>query len=232
VTQRALAAIALGVLAYAAPPAIARAQQSGCEVGGTLEGIDVTVRRERGIRRVRLAAPTAVWVTPLRSGISALRSDDGEIAGTTRATLTYAIARATSLGEGTLELASGMVVERAVPSTEGGWLEVDIALGDGVWLRRAPVACDALVVVQGGDAPALEPLPIDALGGPAWRARTRRLYVRHREDGLDALRLEVAPDARARFVEITRHVAWVRVGLDTAGGARVRGWVRDEALIR
>ena len=97
-------------------------------------------------------------------------------------------------------------------------------------LRHAPLPCDALRVVS-EDVPIVARDPFD-VHGPRWRARTERLWVFAQPDGADALRLEVVPDAIARFAELTRRGAWVRLALRTTLGARVQAWARDTDLVR
>lgn len=203
-----------------------------CEIGGTVRGIEVAVRLERGMRRVQIATPTRVVVTPLRTGVARVRTLEGEqVEGTTRAELRWYLARPISLREGILELEAGIPVERVAVSPRGPWVRIDVALGEGLYLRRAEVPCEVLRVATGDDtiAPRATPVPI---AGPRWGARTGRVYLFDRIEGEGALRIDVMPEAPARFVEIERRERWVRIALQTERGARLRGWVHDEDLSR
>lgn len=229
----ALSACAIAVCALATDVGRARADDA-CAIEATLgDGTEIRVRRERGMRRVRLTAPRRVAITPLRSGIAAVRTIDGEgaeIAGTTRAPLRYVIARPISLREGAVELPQGMPIERLAVAPRGPWVEVDVALGDGLFLRRAPLPCSALTVAP-DDAPIVA-REAPALRGPLWRARTERVYVHGEPDAEGALRIDSSPSAAARLVEVGRRPGWIGVALRTARGARVRGWIRDTELVR
>lgn len=230
--RRALVVIASALL-FAAPLFSATAAHADdvCAIEGTVAGIEIAVRQERGLRRVRVRAGTRVHVTPLRRGIAQVRTLDGpSIEGTTRAALRFVLARAIGLREHALELPEGLPVARVEPAVHGPWVSVDASLGDGLMLRRAPLPCDALRVVS-EDVPIVARDPFD-VHGPRWRARTERLWVFAQPDGADALRLEVVPDAIARFAELTRRGAWVRLALRTTLGARVQAWARDTDLVR
>jgi hypothetical protein len=214
----------------ACSPAVARADDS-CAIAGTVEGIEVTIRLSRGLRRVRLAQPTQVAVTPLRTGLALIRTLDGELLeGTTRADLRFQVARAISLREGMIELEAGTPVERVVLSPRGPWARIDVPLGDGLHLRGVELPCAMIAVTPGSsDSPFVWRPPV---AGPRWRARTARLHLFDRADGDASVRIDVAPESPARFVEIERRGRWVRLVIQTARGVRLRGWVHDEDLIR
>ncbi|AKF04967.1 hypothetical protein [Sandaracinus amylolyticus] len=224
-----LALVVIAASLFAAAPA--RADDDVCAIEGTVPGIEVAVRGERGLRRVRVPAGTRVQITPLRRGIAQVRTLGGEtIEGTTRAALRFVLARAIGLREHALELPEGLPLARVEPALRGPWADVDASLGDGLMLRRAPLPCDALRVVS-EDVPIVARDAFEAFG-PRWRARTERLWVFAQPDGTDALRIDVVPDAIARFAELSRRGAWVRLALRTTLGARVHAWARDTDLVR
>lgn len=228
--RRVVAALVVAALALAGAPDVVRAQDE-CAAEGVLEGVEIVVRAARDLRRVRLREPTRVAVTPLRSGVAQVRVLDGEaLVGVTRAALRFVLARPLSLREGSIELPEGLPLDRVAPAARGPWAVVDATLGDGISLRRAPLPCDALRVVS-DDVPIVAREGFEARG-PQWRARTERLWLFAQPDGQDALRVEVVPDAVARFAEIARRGAWVHLVLRTALGARVRAWARDTDLVR
>jgi hypothetical protein len=220
------------VRADAVSPGSASAD-AACEIEGSLSGVEIAVRQPRGLRRVQLASPRRVIVTPLRPGIARVRTVDGgvTIEGTTRAPLRFALARALALRDGALELPRGLPLDRVDLAPRGPWALVDARLGDGVSLRAIPLACDMLEVVVEAP-PIIARAEARASRGPRWRARTARLYVFPEPDGDDALRLDLAPEATARFEERTRRRGWVELSLVTALGARVRAWARDTELVR
>ncbi|MDQ3036967.1 MAG: hypothetical protein M3Y87_31530 [Myxococcota bacterium] len=212
-------------------PSIVRADET-CVIEGELSGVDVVVRRARGIRRVRFAAPRRVAITPLRPGIARVRTLDGDaIEGTTRSPLHYVVARPLSLREGSLELPRGMPIGRVDVAPHGPWIEISVALGDGLFLRGAPVPCDAVTLAVDAETEIIPREPI-TLSGPRWRPRTERLYVFPRPDDDSFLRIDAVPESTAHLIELQRRPGWVRVAFRTALGARLRAWTQDTSLIR
>jgi hypothetical protein len=199
-----------------------------CAIEGSVGGIAVRARVERGLRIVRIEAPTRVAVTPLRTGLAAIRTLEGDaLEGETRAELSFTAGRAIRLGGVTI--AAGAPLSRVAPAVEGPWALVDVPLGDGLHLRRARVPCDALEVVVA----AAEPAAAARRGapGPTWRPRTSRLHVFRVADGDESLRIDVAPESAARLAETARERGWVRVAWATPR-ARIDAWVRDSDLAR
>lgn len=221
---------ALAFLAVLVLPARGLADDE-CAIEGTLAHAEIAVRMPRGMRRVRLTTPRRVLITPLRPGIARVRTLDGDIIeGTTRAPLSYVLARAVALREGTLELPSGLPIERLDVAAQGPWAVVAASLGDGLFVRGAQLPCSAITLATADTVISpREPLT-DA--GPRWRARTERLYFFERPDGDASLRIDSAPDSPARLVELERAPGWVRLAYRTTLGARLRAWVRDTSLVR
>ena len=223
--------LALGLaLFFATQPSIARADET-CAIEGVLSGVQVSVRLARGVRHVRLDA-RRVAITPLRPGIAQVRTLDGEaIVGTTRAPLHYVVARPLSLREGALELPRGLPIERVDVAPRGPWIEISVPLGDGLFLRGAPVPCDAITLATDGETEVVPREPIPQTG-PRWRPRTERLYLFPRPDDDTFLRIDAAPESRAHLIEIQRRPGWVRIAYRTALGARLRAWTQDTSLLR
>lgn len=211
-------------------PEIARAD--ACAIEGIASGITITVRQARGYRRVRLDRPTPIAIAPVRDGLWSVRTGRGEAAieGTTQTALPIVLVRAISLRDSTIELPAGLPIER-VRAAEGPWARIDLALGDGLYLRRAEVPCGELALAP-PDGTRIEPLAEIEASGPRWRARTTRIQLFDQRDGDRSMRLEVAPSASLRFVELDRRTPWVRVRARTSFGARLRGWVRDWDIVR
>ena len=221
----AIGSLSIGTVAHA---------QDRCAIPGVASGITVTVRAEgeRGYRRVRLEQPTRVEITPMRSGITGVRVLDGDAAvdGTTGADFQVVLARAISLRGGAVELPAGLPIERLRPAPGGPWVEIDAAIGDDLFLRGAAVPCSELAILSG--EPSITALTAIDARGPSWRARTTRLALFDVRDGDESIRIDVAPGAGARFVELSRRTPWVDVALRTSLGARLRGWVHDWDLVR
>lgn len=211
-------------------PSFAMADEA-CAIEGTLSDVEITVRLPRGMRRVRFTVPRRVVITPLRPGIVHVRTVDGdEIEGTTRARLSYVLARAVALREGALELPAGLPIERLDVAPRGPWAIVAASLGDGLFLRGGQLPCSAITLATAETV--IVPREPLTETGPPWRARTERLYFFERPDGDTFLRIDSAPESSARLVEIERAAGWVRLAYRTALGARLRAWVRDTSLVR
>lgn len=220
--------VSIGALAFA--PTLARADET-CAIEGMLSGADIRVRLARGMRRVRFEEPRRVAITPLRPGIVQVRTLDGEaVEGTTSSPLRFVVAHAIALREGALELPAGMPIERVDLAARGPWVEIAVALGDGLFLRNAPVPCSAITLAT-PDTVIVARAPFTE-SGPRWRSRTERLYVFPRREDDIFLRIDSAPESSARLVEIQRVPGWVRISYCTTLGARLRAWTRDTALTR
>jgi hypothetical protein len=202
-----------------------------CAIEGTLSDAEIVVRLPRGMRRVRVSSPQRVVITPLRPGIAHVRTLDGEeIEGTTRARLSYVMARPIALREGALELPVGLPIERLDVAPRGPWAVVAVSLGDGLFLRGAQLPCSAITLAT-TETVIVPRAPLTETG-PSWRARTERLYFFGRPEGDAFLRVDSAPESSARLIEIERASGWVHLVYHTALGARLRAWVRDTSLVR